>query len=187
VGAAALGLTAARAAPRPGEPDVHDRQLDVILALPLLGGATWLSLGWPGTADADQPLSNRGVLALTLFLAGASLLLLGTRLAGRLHRVLWLPLLGLPWLADRSGLRVLLIALAITGAGREMARYRRRRRQDRTQGARRCGRSQPLPRLRASAVAVAALAMLLAGSALAATDTSATPAPHTDRHPIHHR
>jgi putative flippase GtrA len=38
-------LVAVRSAHDPSEPDVHDRQLDVILALPLLAAALWLELG----------------------------------------------------------------------------------------------------------------------------------------------
>jgi dolichol-phosphate mannosyltransferase len=185
-GTAGFALVAARAGPAPGEPDVHDRQLDVILAVPLLCAAAWLALGWHDAPVAAQSLGNRDVVALTAFTAGASLLLLGTRLTGRIWWALCLPLLGTPWLAGRPGLRTALIALAVTGAGLAVHRCARRAAgpAQRPQGV--PGRLQPLPRIGVAAACVAVLALALGGSCVAAGDagwpTATSRGMHTPRH-----
>jgi hypothetical protein len=166
--AAGLALVVTRAAPAADEPDLHDRQVDVILALPLLGVAGWLALGWPGTSIATEPLGNRGVVALTVYFAGASLLLLGTRLTARLRWVLCLPLLGLPWLAAQRELCALIIALVAVRAGLAVLRHSRPHRLGQPRlGSRLSGRWQQLPPLDPAAVLVGTIAVALGGLALA--------------------
>lgn len=144
-GAAAFGLLAVclaapvivalRAAPTAGEPDVHDRQLDVILAAPLLAAAVWLSVGWSTRLGPAAPWSTREVLAATAFLAGASFLLLGTRLTARIRWALGLPLLALPVVTDRPPLLAALIAGVLTGTAAAAIRRLRARRTGPDRGA----------------------------------------------------
>lgn len=162
---AAAVIVAVRAAPAPGEPDVHDRQLDVILAAPLLAAAVWLSVGWSTRLGPATPWSTREVLAAVAFLAGASFLLLGTRLTARIRWALGLPLLALPVVTGRPPLLAALIAgvlIATTGAAVRQLRTRRRTALGRTPA--------PPPRLpswRAAGVVVGALAVALAVVAIA--------------------
>ncbi|MEX5272284.1 hypothetical protein [Kocuria sabuli] len=107
----AITGAALRAAPAPGEPDVHDRQLDVILAVPFIGGSVWLATGWPEQFTSGQPLSGHQIIAATALLTGIYLLVAGTRLTARLRYVLILPLLALPQV---TGHRVLLLLVAVT-------------------------------------------------------------------------
>jgi hypothetical protein len=78
------------------EPDVHDRQLDIILALPLVATAAWLTYWWPGEAGLHDGLSDHEVVAATAFLAAGSLLIAGTRATVRLRLPLLLMLLAMP-------------------------------------------------------------------------------------------
>ena len=113
---AGVALVLVRASPAPGDPDVHDRQLDFILAVPALLGALFLSFAWPVRLDASGPLGTREVLAFTVFLAAATLLLLGTRCTARLRRLLYLPLLMLPVVRNEpllAGALVLLFAVMV--------------------------------------------------------------------------
>ena len=153
----AAALVATRSAPDPQEPDVHDRQLDVILAVPLLAAALWLNFGW---ADPVVPteVPTRVLAALVLFLAGAALLLLGTRMTARLRWVLCMPLLGVPWLDAHSTVRTLLVVAVACAAVVAAERHRRR--------APVAGRSQKLPRLQGGAVGLGLLALTLGSVAM---------------------
>jgi hypothetical protein len=178
-------LVAVRAAPSPGEPDVHDRQLDVILALPLLAAAVWLELGWPRVMPLAEALNNRGVLAVTLFLAGTSLVLLGTRLTARLRAVLCLPLLGLPLFTERPVLHVVLVAAVLAGVVLASAQQVRRCRNRGLLGVV-SGQSQKLPRLQTAAIAVGMLALSLGFLPLAtASSTSCIPSSAPACGPLH--
>lgn len=108
---AAGALVAARAIPPAGDPDVHDRQLDFILALPALAAAIFLSLAWPGRFTAAGPASSRQLLAFTVFLTGAALLLLGTRCTARLRVLLLAPLLMLPVVERAPVVELVLVVL----------------------------------------------------------------------------
>jgi len=153
----AAALVATRSSPDPQEPDVHDRQLDVILALPLLAGAVWLNVGWDDpTSPAEVPA--RVLAALVLFLAGAALLLLGTRMTARLRWILCLPLLGVPWLDAYPTVRTLLVVGVACAAVVTADRHRRRSPAP--------GRSQKLPRLQGGAVALGLLALTLGSVAM---------------------
>ena len=153
----AAALVATRSAPDPQEPDVHDRQLDVILAVPLLAAALWLNFGW---ADPVVPteVPTRVLAALVLFLAGAALLLLGTRMTARLRWILCLPLLGVPWLGTHPTLRTLLVVAVACAAVVTADRHRRRSPAP--------GRSQKLPRLQGGAVGLGLLALTLGSVAM---------------------
>ena len=107
--AGAAVLVVARAVPPDGDPDVHDRQLDFILALPAMAAALFLAFAWPNRFTAAGPLDDRQVLAFTIFLAGAALLLLGTRCTARLRWVLVAPLLLLPAVGNAPVLAAALV------------------------------------------------------------------------------
>jgi len=134
---------------------VHDRQLDVILAVPLLAAALWLNLGWADPSPGE--VSTRVLAALVLFLAGAALLLLGTRMTARLRWVLCLPLLGTPWLDAHSAVRTLLVVAVACAAVATVARHRRNAAN---------GRFQQLPNLQAGAVTLGLLALTLGAVAM---------------------
>lgn len=93
---AALTVVAMRARPGPDEPPVHDRQVDVILAVPFGVTAAWLTFGWGQVFSMDQPVDPRLIVAAAAFLTGASLTVLGTRLSARIRWALAAPLLALP-------------------------------------------------------------------------------------------
>ncbi len=160
---AALVMVALRTSPSAGDPDVHDRQLDVIMAVPILAAAVWSSLGWSAELAPGAPWSTRDAVTACLFLAGSSLLLIGTRLTARLRWALCLPLLGLPAVTDRplllgALLTAVVVAITTTVAVRL---YRRRRT---TQGGHLVApaRHQRLPSWRFGVAVVVAVAGLLA-------------------------
>jgi hypothetical protein len=167
-------LLTAYAAPGPGEPEVHDRQLDVILAVPLLGAALWLTLGWADAPSLRGQLDDRTVVAVTLFLAGSAFVLLGTRLAARLRWFLCLPLLYLPWLGQYSLVRTVLLCLVLAGAAFAFTRRRLHRPGGGSGPLAGCGRTQKLPPLYAPAAVVAVIALGLCVIALV-PDIAASP------------
>lgn len=88
--AAAAALLVGRLRPSAGEPDVHDRQVDVLIAAVLLVCAGALT----AIAQDRRPASSAFLLLATIaYLAAATTLLLGTRTAARLRWALILPLL----------------------------------------------------------------------------------------------
>lgn len=109
---AVAGITLG-AAPAPGEPNVHDRQLDVILATFFIGGCVWLAAAWPEHFRIDQPLTEHQVIAAAALLTGGYLLVAGTRLTARLRFVLILPLIALPQITGRPTVLILLVAATI--------------------------------------------------------------------------
>jgi hypothetical protein len=104
--AAAGGLLIGRLKPSPAEPNVHDRQVDGLIATVLLLTACTLTAlapaqagvdrGWAGlrgaAAHSSFGLATWVLLAMVSYLAGATVLLLGTRTAARLRWALVLPL-----------------------------------------------------------------------------------------------
>ena len=101
--ATALALLASRLAASDEEPQVHDRQLDALLAAALLAAAAVLVL----IAPAPDVRSFR-LAATVAFLAAAATLLLGTRTAVRLRWALLLPLVAMEavapaWLEAAAG------------------------------------------------------------------------------------
>jgi hypothetical protein len=107
---------------------------------------------------------TRVLAALVLFLAGAALLLLGTRLTVRLRWVLCLPLLGTSWLDAYPVVRTLLVVAVVVAAVVTTVRHRRGAPAARRGAA--PGRFQKLPRLQAGAVALALLALTLGSVAV---------------------
>jgi exosortase len=65
--------------------DIHDRQVDVLVGLPLVGLALLLMLVLPRRLEGEFWLWRLDVLSLPLFAAGLVALLLGTRLLWRLR------------------------------------------------------------------------------------------------------
>ena len=121
----ATALIVVCSTPRFDEPDVHDRQLDVVLALPLLGAALWLCYAWAVSFSLDHPLGDRGLFALTFFLTGATILLLGTRMAARLRFFLCAPLLDLGVIARNPVLQgALALGLGVYTVTAVVARVR---------------------------------------------------------------
>jgi dolichol-phosphate mannosyltransferase len=165
--AAAVALGVARTRPTPGDPDVHDRQLDVIAGLPVLGATVWLSAG--GSLTTSERLEARDVVAATAFLYGTCFLLLGTRVVMRLWWVLLLPLLALPAITERRPLAVLLTGVVVLAAAAMLGRTARRGR------AREPGpdRTRRLPRLAPAGALTVVLACALGASALPITTTAA--------------
>jgi hypothetical protein len=103
--AAAGALAIGRLRPRASEPDVHDRQVDALIAGMLLVAAVVLTAVAP-----DRPSSSFLLAVSVAFLAAATTLLLGTRTATRLRWALLLPMvaagLATPTPLDRAGIRL---------------------------------------------------------------------------------
>jgi len=174
---AVVVIVVLQAAPKPGDADVHDRQVDVIMALPLLATAVWLSTGLSATA----PGSIRELLAGNAFLAGSTLLLLGTRLTARLRWVLALPLLTLPTLAGRPDLSW---ALALLVVGVIFIRAFLTRKPIQAPAGRPVpGELQRLPKWPVATVVVAAVACLLAFPTITAAATGVSPSPTAQHAP----
>lgn len=100
-------------APAPGEPNVHDRQLDVILAVFFIGGCVWFTTAWPEQFGAGQSLTGQQIIAATALLTGIYLLVAGTRLTARLRFVLILPLIATPQITERPTVLTALVAVTI--------------------------------------------------------------------------
>ncbi|GAA2619915.1 hypothetical protein GCM10010399_58770 [Dactylosporangium fulvum] len=108
--AAALALLVGRLRPAAAEPEVHDRQVDGLIAAGLLGTAGALTVFAPdGVATSGWLL-----LAAVAFLGGATVLLLGTRAAARLRWALVLPLVAV--VASAPALRHVGVSAVMNGA-----------------------------------------------------------------------
>lgn len=81
----ALGLALLRGAPNPDEPDIHDRQVDIIIGVPLMLGALAVMTLLPGRMSTIFWYERVDLLSLPLFVAGAIALAYGTRTLGRLR------------------------------------------------------------------------------------------------------
>ena len=113
--AVAVAVVLAILSTRPGreEPNVHDRQLDGILGVPLLGMALWLSWTWWTQTGLAAPLTDHEALAVVALLAGASVLLLGTRATARLRWSLLALLALAPALTARPFADAVLLAVVV--------------------------------------------------------------------------
>ncbi|HTJ36342.1 MAG TPA: glycosyltransferase family 2 protein [Dactylosporangium sp.] len=99
----AAALLVGRLKAADAEPDVHDRQVDGLIATALLLTAGALTaLAPPGDASSTWAL-----LAVVSYLAAATVLLLGTRTAARLRWALVLPLLAIDEAAPASAAEAL--------------------------------------------------------------------------------
>ena len=81
----ALGLALLRGAPGPDEPDIHDRQVDIIIGVPLMLGALAVMTLLPGRMSTVFWYERVDLLSMPLFVAGAIALAFGTRTLGRLR------------------------------------------------------------------------------------------------------
>jgi exosortase len=81
----ALGLAALRVRPLTPEPQIHDRQLDYIVGLPLLGASLVVNMLLPLRLSAMFWVWRVDLLGLPLFVAGAITILFGTRTLWRLR------------------------------------------------------------------------------------------------------
>ena len=81
----ALALAAARARPMKPEPDIHDREVDYIVGIPLLLGSLAINLLLPVRLSTMFWVWRVDLLALPLFVAGAIAVLFGVRTLWRLR------------------------------------------------------------------------------------------------------
>lgn len=105
VPAIALALAAVRSKPTRPEPQIHDRQVDYIVGLPLMGLALWINLALPNKFSVMFWVWRLDLLSLPLFVAGTVAIVFGTRVLWRqklavLYLVLAWPL---PWSAFLLG------------------------------------------------------------------------------------
>lgn len=163
VGAACVVLlTMAKSRPAPGEPDVHDRQLDVILTVPFLAAAVWFALDWPQNWRSGATWTVPAVLAVVTFGFAVSFVLLGTRTTARLRWALLIPLALLPEFQRQSWSAVATTAVIVVLTAYTLVRVRQRRRAwTRTS-------AQPhlpalVPPWRSAAIVVTVVALLLGG------------------------
>jgi exosortase/archaeosortase family protein len=80
----ALLLAVCEIKPRPGEPAIHDRQIDYIIGLPLLIGALAFNIIGPVRLSTMFWLWRLDIVTLPLFTAGVIALVFGTRVMWRL-------------------------------------------------------------------------------------------------------
>lgn len=118
----AAGLVWVNRAPRASEPPIHDRQLDYIIGLPLVVGATVAAVVLPLRLGAMYWVNRIDLLLLPIFVVGATMLLFGVRIAWRQKVALGYLLLGWPWLYTTVLLGVLggFTSLTLTGLDRAL-------------------------------------------------------------------
>ncbi len=81
----ALALAAARARPMKPEPDIHDREVDYIIGVPLLLGSLAINLLLPVRLSTMFWVWRVDLLALPLFVSGSIAILFGVRTLWRLR------------------------------------------------------------------------------------------------------
>ena len=84
--------------PRVAEPAIFDRQLDYIIGLPLVAIAVLAQVVLPGRIGVMFWVNRLDLLFLPVFVAGATVLLFGVRVAWRQKVALAYLFLGWPWL-----------------------------------------------------------------------------------------
>ena len=94
----AAGLAWLSRKPKAAEPAIHDRQLDYIIGLPLVAAAVIAALVLPGRMGDMYWVNRVDLLFLPLFVAGATTLLFGVRVAWRQKVAIGYLFLGWPWL-----------------------------------------------------------------------------------------
>jgi len=113
----ALGLAAMFAHPGPNEPAIHDRQLDYIIGIPLVGTAIAINLLLPSRFSAMFWVWRIDLLSLPVFVAGAVTIIFGLRVAWRQKLAITYLLLAWPWPYTTVLLRVLNASTTTTLAG----------------------------------------------------------------------
>ena len=94
----AAGLAWVNRAPRVSEVPIHDRELDYFIGLVLIAVAVLGGVVLPGRIGAMFWVNRLDLLFLPLFVAGATVLLFGLRVAWRQKVALAYLFLGWPWL-----------------------------------------------------------------------------------------
>jgi len=94
----ACGLAWVNRHPRAAEPAVHDRELDYIVGLPLVGAAVVAQVVLPGRVGTMFWVDRLDLFFLPLFVTGATILLFGLRVAWRQKVALAYLFLAWPWL-----------------------------------------------------------------------------------------
>jgi hypothetical protein len=107
VPAIALALAAVRARPTRPEPAIHDRQVDYIVGLPLVGGALAANLLLPNKLSAMFWVWRIDLLTLPVFVAGAVAIIFGVRVLWRQKLAVAYLFLGWPYPYSSVLLRVL--------------------------------------------------------------------------------
>jgi exosortase/archaeosortase family protein len=93
----AVGLAWIHRVPRAVEPPIHDRQLDYILGLPLIIGTVIAAFVLPQRLGLMYWFDRVDLLLLPAFVAGATILIFGTRVAWRQKLAICYLLLAWPW------------------------------------------------------------------------------------------
>ncbi|HUI04328.1 MAG TPA: archaeosortase/exosortase family protein, partial [Acidimicrobiales bacterium] len=117
VPAIALALAAVRARPVRPEPAIHDRQVDYIVGLPLVGGALAANLLLPNKLSAMFWVWRIDLLTLPVFVAGAVAIIFGVRVLWRQKLAVGYLFLGWPYPYSSILLRVLDAFTAATLVG----------------------------------------------------------------------
>jgi exosortase/archaeosortase family protein len=107
VPAIALALAALRARPMRPEPAIHDRQVDYIVGLPLVGAALAANLLLPSRMSAMFWVWRIDLLTLPIFVAGAVAIIFGVRVLWRQKLAVGYLFLGWPYPYTSVLLRVL--------------------------------------------------------------------------------
>jgi exosortase/archaeosortase family protein len=107
VPAIALALAAIRARPVHPEPAIHDRQVDYIVGLPLVGAALAANLLLPSRLSAMFWVWRIDLLTLPVFVAGAVAIIFGVRVLWRQKLAVSYLFLGWPYPYSSILLRVL--------------------------------------------------------------------------------
>ncbi len=94
----AIGLAWINRKPKTPEPAIHDRQLDYIIGLFLVGVAVIAAVVLPDRLGDMYWINRIDLLTLPFFVAGATVLLFGVRLAWRQKVALGYLFLGWPWI-----------------------------------------------------------------------------------------
>jgi exosortase/archaeosortase family protein len=93
----AAGLAWLHRVPAANEPPIHDRQLDYIFAIPLMGASLLAAFILPGRMGLMYWFDRIDLLLLPIFVAGAVVMLFGTRVAWRQRFAIAYLFLAWPW------------------------------------------------------------------------------------------
>jgi exosortase len=93
----ALGLAWLRRRPSPDEPDIQDRQLDLIVGIPLVIGALVANMVLPAQMSIDFWTMRVDLFTLPFFVAGVVAIVFGIRVVWRIRLALCFLFLVWPW------------------------------------------------------------------------------------------